>query len=296
MKAVVTITAFFMRQRKSRFVQSNSTSLKGNAKKETRKGNVFGANRSFWRNGQYKHQAQASELLTRWFTIVGRVLNPERTVNERLPLKKKRGTCCKFNAGSWPHWWTKITIEKMFGADRWSEAHSNHCLICNTHGNSHVRWSVCRQKTIQTRGSTSHPGKAPAMRRSHWGRLGQSSPCPSHVWGPIHRPTKLYDRSTIRICDVTFVFWITDNSVGTLKPRVTVDTSQSGMEVPISVLLDDSVAAPSQVMSEFDAPSHHARSHNHVSAAEKLAALTKITRSRLHHSQESWRPPGTARF
>ena len=94
---------------------------------------------------------------------------------------------------------------------------------------------------------------------------------------PIHRPTKLYDRSTIRICDVTFVFWVNDAPNATIKPRVTIETNKSVPDLPISVLLDDSVAAPSQVMSQFEAPSHHSRSHNHVGAAEKLAALTKVT-------------------
>lgn len=94
---------------------------------------------------------------------------------------------------------------------------------------------------------------------------------------PIHRPTKLYDRSTIRICDVTFVFWVNDAPSATIKPRATVETSRSVPEPPVSVLLDDSVEIEPQVRSEFDAPSHHSRSHNHVSAANKLAALTKIT-------------------
>ena len=31
---------------------------------------------------------------------------------------------------------------------------------------------------------------------------------------PIHRPTKLYDRSTIQICDIIFEFWISDTSHG----------------------------------------------------------------------------------
>ena len=94
---------------------------------------------------------------------------------------------------------------------------------------------------------------------------------------PIHRPTKLYDQSTIRICDVTFVFWIADAPSRTLKPRLTIDSSQPDSEQSISVLLDESIEVPAQVLSQFDASSHHSRIHNHVSPAEKLAALTKIT-------------------
>ena len=101
---------------------------------------------------------------------------------------------------------------------------------------------------------------------------------------PIHRPTKLYDRSTIRICDISFEFLISDTShgpntgQGTLKPPSPADTNQSGGELSgISVMLDDSEANPSQVMSELDAPSHYQGSHNHVGPAAKLAALTKIT-------------------
>lgn len=93
---------------------------------------------------------------------------------------------------------------------------------------------------------------------------------------PIHRPTKLYDRSIIRICDVSFVFWINEAPSATIKPRATIDTSQPEAEQPISVLLDDSVEVPSQVLSQFEASSHHIRSHKHVSPEEKLAALTKI--------------------
>ena len=94
---------------------------------------------------------------------------------------------------------------------------------------------------------------------------------------PIHRPTKLYDRSTIRICDVTLVFWIAEPPSETIKPRPTVEKQQSKADSRISVLLDDSVEIPSMVMSQFDASSHYSRSHNHVSAEDKLAALTKIT-------------------
>ncbi len=94
---------------------------------------------------------------------------------------------------------------------------------------------------------------------------------------PIHRPTKLYDQSKIQICDVTFVFWISDDARGTLKPRATVDTSQQNSGSSVSVSLDDSQGVPSQVMSQFDVPSHHARAYNHVGAEAKLTALTKIT-------------------
>jgi len=101
---------------------------------------------------------------------------------------------------------------------------------------------------------------------------------------PIHRATKLYDRSTIQICDITFEFWISETShgantaPGTIKPPRPAETNESGSHLSgLSVMLDDSDSNPSHVMAELDAPSHHQGSHNHVGAEAKLAALTKIT-------------------
>ena len=90
----------------------------------------------------------------------------------------------------------------------------------------------------------------------------------------INQPTKLYDQSEIRICDVALIFAISDPAPGTIKPRQTADIKPPTKHT--SVLLDDHADAPAKVMSQLDVPSHHAGTHNHAGAEEKLAALTKI--------------------
>ncbi|MFT5302886.1 MAG: sigma-B regulation protein RsbU (phosphoserine phosphatase) [Mariniblastus sp.] len=96
---------------------------------------------------------------------------------------------------------------------------------------------------------------------------------------PIHRATKLYDHSEIRICEVTLAFSISANPGSQIAPRPTFDTdSQARKPSTNSVLLEDfGDDDASKVMSQFDIPSHHSRTNNHVTAEEKLLALTKIT-------------------
>jgi serine phosphatase RsbU (regulator of sigma subunit) len=92
----------------------------------------------------------------------------------------------------------------------------------------------------------------------------------------IEQPTKLVDQSEIRICDVVLTFSLVDSSVATVKPPKTTEHG-SGIAATSSVFLDDFDDNGSTVMSKFEVPSHYSRIHNHVSAEEKLATLTKIT-------------------
>ena len=93
----------------------------------------------------------------------------------------------------------------------------------------------------------------------------------------INKPTKLYEQSEVRICDVTFVFTVSDSVPGTLRPRPTAELDQRKNQTSSSVFLDDFDGEASKVMSQFDVPSHYTRTHNHISAEQKLTALTKIT-------------------
>jgi serine phosphatase RsbU (regulator of sigma subunit)/pSer/pThr/pTyr-binding forkhead associated (FHA) protein len=96
----------------------------------------------------------------------------------------------------------------------------------------------------------------------------------------IHQGAKLYDQSEIRICEVTLVFSLSNDSSNNYQSRPTLETESKAKKrlSTSSVLLEDyedSVSA--SVMSQFDIPSHHTRTNNHVTAEEKLLALTKIT-------------------
>ncbi|MFK7769821.1 MAG: SpoIIE family protein phosphatase [Mariniblastus sp.] len=94
----------------------------------------------------------------------------------------------------------------------------------------------------------------------------------------IHQPTKLYEKSEVRICDVTFIFSVGDSLAGTARPRATLKhESNARNQTSSSVFLDDYDGEASKVMSQFDVPSHYTRTNNHISAEEKLTALTKIT-------------------
>jgi serine phosphatase RsbU (regulator of sigma subunit) len=93
----------------------------------------------------------------------------------------------------------------------------------------------------------------------------------------IHRSTKLLDQSEIRICETTLTFSISDVIPGTIKPLRATKEPDSGATSASSVMLEDFDESSSNVMSQFDVPSHHSRTHNHVGAEEKLLALTKIT-------------------
>ena len=95
---------------------------------------------------------------------------------------------------------------------------------------------------------------------------------------PVHTPTKIYDRSEIKICDVSLVFTLSDSPTGNTPPRLTVDTDSSRTSLSnSSVFIDDFAGSNSQVMSQLDIPSHHSRTHHHANAEQKLEALTKIT-------------------
>lgn len=93
----------------------------------------------------------------------------------------------------------------------------------------------------------------------------------------IHHSTKLLDQSEIRICETTLTFSISDVIPGTIKPLRATKEPDSGATSASSVMLEDFDESSSNVMSQFDVPSHHSRTHNHVGAEEKLLALTKIT-------------------
>ena len=93
----------------------------------------------------------------------------------------------------------------------------------------------------------------------------------------ILHPTKLMDLSEIQICEITLIFSLGDvvpSSIRKLQPTVETD---SGINSASSVMLEDMESSGASVMSQFEVPSHHSRTHNHVGAEEKLLALTKIT-------------------
>ncbi len=96
---------------------------------------------------------------------------------------------------------------------------------------------------------------------------------------PVHAPTKIYDQSEIKICDVSLLFHLNDAPTNS-SPRRTSEKPPSDSLGPLSnssVFIDDFANDQSQVMSQLDVPSHHSRSHQHTSAGKKLEALTKIT-------------------
>lgn len=93
---------------------------------------------------------------------------------------------------------------------------------------------------------------------------------------PVHQPTKLFDGSRIRICDVTFSFSTGD--VAPRSPQPTLEEPRTGQEPASAVILED-VNTPSQVLSKLEVPSHYSRNHENVSAEEKLRALINITQA-----------------
>lgn len=94
---------------------------------------------------------------------------------------------------------------------------------------------------------------------------------------PVHGPTKLYDHSEIRICDVSLFFSMSDDALDPQKLRSTAEKSSLQELSNSSVFLDDFAAATSQVRSQLEIPSHYDRTHRHLSAEQKLEVLTKIT-------------------
>ena len=92
----------------------------------------------------------------------------------------------------------------------------------------------------------------------------------------INQPTKLFDQSEIQICDVKLVFNLSDAAAGTLRPPQPTREDRAIQNSSSSILIGDFDDA-SQVMSRMDVPSHYSGITNHITAEEKLLALTKIT-------------------
>ncbi len=90
----------------------------------------------------------------------------------------------------------------------------------------------------------------------------------------IHRKTKLFDGSEIRICDVLFTFHL-GNEPGYEKPRKTLSESSDHIGGTLFVDEHDN----STIMSQLEIPSHHAGVAGKVSPAEKLKALVQITQA-----------------
>ena len=94
----------------------------------------------------------------------------------------------------------------------------------------------------------------------------------------VNQPTKLYDDSEIRICDITFVFRVNEQIPGAVRPPTPTREAANPGQIFSSVFLEDDVDdSQSKVMQRLDVPSHLSKSHSRVSADQKLAALTKIT-------------------
>lgn len=91
----------------------------------------------------------------------------------------------------------------------------------------------------------------------------------------IHRKTKLFDGSEIRICDVLFTFHL-GAEPGYEKPRKTM--SDHDRNVSSSFLVDDG-SDNSTIMSQLEVPSHHSGITGKVSPEEKLKALVQITQA-----------------
>ncbi|MEL7500068.1 MAG: SpoIIE family protein phosphatase [Planctomycetota bacterium] len=91
---------------------------------------------------------------------------------------------------------------------------------------------------------------------------------------PVHAPTKIFDQSEIKICDISLVFSLSDEP-SRIRQRQTVETGSSHL-TNSSVFIDDFADAQSKVMSQLDIPSHHSKTHHHASAEQKLTAITKI--------------------
>ena len=92
----------------------------------------------------------------------------------------------------------------------------------------------------------------------------------------VNGPAKLFDGHVIKICDVAFVFHLSDH--GSVYPgsRPTMESVSEGAD---SIIIDDDVPGheASNVMSELDAVSHYDTSAGKVDAAAKLQALIQIT-------------------
>ncbi len=97
----------------------------------------------------------------------------------------------------------------------------------------------------------------------------------------INKPSKLFDGSEIRICDVAFTFHLS-NIVTPSSHGQTRDSESAGgpvgQDLFSSVIIDDDAkAGMGTIMSQLDVPSHYHRSGGKVSADDKLQALIRIT-------------------
>ena len=92
----------------------------------------------------------------------------------------------------------------------------------------------------------------------------------------ILSPTKLFDGSRIRICDVNFVFYLSEQGPNSPAPRPTIDTNENTSQ---SVILDDDENYSTVISQPLDIPSHYSRGPGNVSAEQKLQALLQITRA-----------------
>lgn len=90
----------------------------------------------------------------------------------------------------------------------------------------------------------------------------------------IHRKTKLYDGSEIRICDVLFTFHLGAEPTYD-KPRKTL--SDNSDRVGGTLFVDEN--HNSTIMSQLEIPSHHPGVAGKVSPEEKLKALVEITQA-----------------
>ncbi len=89
----------------------------------------------------------------------------------------------------------------------------------------------------------------------------------------VDQPTRLYDGSEIRICDVRFVFYLGDEIPKQQPLRNTIDSPSN---ITSSIIMDDHESSLSTVMSRLDVPSHHQRTGGKASPADKLQALIQI--------------------
>lgn len=93
----------------------------------------------------------------------------------------------------------------------------------------------------------------------------------------IHQPTKLFDQSEIQICDVKLIFNLSEAAAGTIRPPKPTREEPANSNSSSSILIGDFDEGMSKVMSRMDVPSHYSGITSHITAEEKLGALTKIT-------------------
>lgn len=92
----------------------------------------------------------------------------------------------------------------------------------------------------------------------------------------INGPTKLYDQSEIKICDVMLVFSLSEPTTNEAQAKRATTDSENPQTSNSSVFIDDFADLRSHVMSQLEIPSHYSKNHHHASAEEKLNAITKI--------------------